>query len=267
MSDQYTNEVRNQWSGGYTGKTPQLVLKESLIAAAAFGGRGNEAMDYNEDADSIWSGFQQVLSHVIPPAIGFRRMRARVPDLIIETKSGDFIFDDASGGLAAVIEVAWQIFLRSRTYSSFTVLLDEPENHLHPSLQREIIPSLLRAFPKVQFIVATHSPFVVTATPDSYVYALDYGPNGLVYSRKLDYANKAASADETLRRVLGVESTMPAWAETKFSQIVSQYMHSLLNDERLRALRNELKANGLETEFPDAVVRLTDNFGDDRATE
>jgi predicted ATP-binding protein involved in virulence len=38
------------------------------------------------------------------------------------------------------------------------VLIDEIELHLHPKLQREIIPSLKDTFPNCQFIITTHSP-------------------------------------------------------------------------------------------------------------
>lgn len=40
------------------------------------------------------------------------------------------------------------------------VLLDEIEQHLHPSWQLEIVPRLAKAFPAVQFIATTHSPLV-----------------------------------------------------------------------------------------------------------
>ncbi|MFZ4701025.1 MAG: AAA family ATPase, partial [Candidatus Methylumidiphilus sp.] len=40
------------------------------------------------------------------------------------------------------------------------VLIDEVDVHLHPNWQRSIGPWLCRHFPKVQFIVTTHSPFV-----------------------------------------------------------------------------------------------------------
>ncbi|PPJ23128.1 hypothetical protein C5E45_29260 [Nocardia nova] len=256
--EQFTNELRIRWAGSWSGKSPQRALKESLIAAATFGGRGNDSVDFNPEAAAVWTGFQEVLKKVMPRSAGYTGMRVRVPDVIVQMRSGDFILDDVSGGLSAIIEVSWQIFLKSRTEPSFTVLLDEPENHLHPSLQREILPSLLRAFPSVQFIVATHSPFVVTATPDSAVYALDYNESERVESRLLDYANKAANADATLRRVLGVESTMPRWAEEAFDEIVNRYASAPLDAERLRALRSELKERGLDMEFPDAVIALTD---------
>ena len=38
------------------------------------------------------------------------------------------------------------------------VLIDEIDAHLHPSLQYEIVPQLIQLFPKVQFIVSSHSP-------------------------------------------------------------------------------------------------------------
>jgi hypothetical protein len=42
------------------------------------------------------------------------------------------------------------------------VLLDEIDLHLHPTWQRRIVPLLRAAFPKLQFIVTTHSPLVLT---------------------------------------------------------------------------------------------------------
>ncbi|MBI3231423.1 MAG: AAA family ATPase [Burkholderiales bacterium] len=42
------------------------------------------------------------------------------------------------------------------------VMIDEVDMHLHPHWQQTILPDLLRAFPKVQFIVTTHSPQVLS---------------------------------------------------------------------------------------------------------
>lgn len=256
----HTNEMRTQWQGGWSGKSPQQAFKEALIAAAVFGQPGSESLEYNADAAQIWSGYQEVLRSLLPPTLEFRNLRIRVPDVVVVSGTGDFLLDDASGGMVAIMEMAWQVFLRSRSLSTFTVLLDEPENHLHPSLQREMLPGFLRAFPKVHFIVATHSPFVVTATPDSRVYALEYDPQRQVFARELDYANKAASADETLRRVLGVSSTMPSWAEARFDDIVRRYLGRGLSQQGLAAMRAELEEAGLESEFPDAVLDISDSI-------
>jgi predicted ATPase len=255
--DQFESHLRQQWQGSWSGKVPRQALKESLIAAAVFG-EGSSSVDANPVALDIWQGFQDILSRLFPPSLEFRRLRVRVPDLIVETETDAFVLDEASGGMNALAEIGWQLFLKSREASSFVVLMDEPENHLHPSLQRDLLPALLRAFPDAQFIVATHSPFVVTATQDSAVYVLDYGEDHRVFSRGLDHVNKAASADETLRRVLGMPSTMPIWAEARFTELLAEFQDRGMTRENLRALRQALNENGLVSDFPMALSALAD---------
>jgi predicted ATPase len=41
------------------------------------------------------------------------------------------------------------------------VLVDDIDVHLHPAWQRDVVPKLSKTFPKLQFIVTTHSPLVV----------------------------------------------------------------------------------------------------------
>ena len=41
------------------------------------------------------------------------------------------------------------------------VMIDDIDVHLHPGWQREIVPKLAETFPKMQFIITTHSPLVV----------------------------------------------------------------------------------------------------------
>ena len=38
------------------------------------------------------------------------------------------------------------------------LLIDEIENHLHPTWQRRVIPALLKHFPSLQIFATTHSP-------------------------------------------------------------------------------------------------------------
>lgn len=53
------------------------------------------------------------------------------------------------------------------------VLIDEIDAHLHPSWQQKIVPGLNKAFPKIQFIVSTHSPFVVGEVKPSSLFILN----------------------------------------------------------------------------------------------
>lgn len=53
------------------------------------------------------------------------------------------------------------------------VIIDEIEAHLHSDLQFEVLPRLLRLFPKVQFVVSSHSPLFLLGMEK------EFGPNGV----------------------------------------------------------------------------------------
>ncbi len=55
------------------------------------------------------------------------------------------------------------------------VLIDEIELHLHPNWQRAIIGNLNKTFPNCQFVLTTHSPIVISESPDLLCYSLDNG--------------------------------------------------------------------------------------------
>lgn len=53
-------------------------------------------------------------------------------------------------------------FLNNHCNSEGVVFIDEIDLHLHPSLAAEILPRLRRSFPRLQFVISTHSPLVIT---------------------------------------------------------------------------------------------------------
>lgn len=53
------------------------------------------------------------------------------------------------------------------------VLIDEIETHLHVDLQKKVLPFLTAFFPKIQFIVTTHSPFVINSISNAVVCDLE----------------------------------------------------------------------------------------------
>lgn len=60
------------------------------------------------------------------------------------------------------------------------VLIDEVEKHLHIRLQKEALPQLMNLFPRVQFIVSSHSPFLNMGLGDecsesAHIFDLDNG--------------------------------------------------------------------------------------------
>ena len=62
------------------------------------------------------------------------------------------------------------------------ILIDELETHLHYELQKKVLPFLRRVFPNVQFIVSTHSAFILNSVENAVIYDLENHilvPNGL----------------------------------------------------------------------------------------
>lgn len=58
-----------------------------------------------------------------------------------------------------------------------TVLIDEVDLHLHPTLQATVLKGLRNAFPNLQFVATTHAPMVMTgveSNEENVVYKLSY---------------------------------------------------------------------------------------------
>ena len=90
-----------------------------------------------------------------------------------------FTFEQLADGFASIFSIVAELILRmaNKTLTSYEVeglvLLDEPEAHLHLDIQRKILPMLTKLFPKVQFIVATHSPFILSSLSNAVIFDLE----------------------------------------------------------------------------------------------
>tara|TARA_R100000935_G_scaffold56635_2_gene88790 strand:- start:760 stop:2097 length:1338 start_codon:yes stop_codon:yes gene_type:complete len=258
----YSNSESNHINGQYF-TNPLASLKQTLIGYAALGA-DNENMRANSELVGLFKGFQEVLRKVLPKEIGFEKLEVRSPEIVVVSQTGEFPIDAASGGLMSLIQTAWHIFLFSTSHrGEASVLIDEPENHLHPSLQREFMAKLVVTFPDVQFVVVTHSPFIISSVKDSAVYALRYGgvlnsespesSGSAVYSERIDLTAQAGTASKILHEVLGVSVTIPIWAERELQEITNRFANSELTENSISRLRVELEAAGLSEFFPEAI--------------
>lgn len=99
----------------------------------------------------------------------------------------------------------------SHTEIDAIVLIDEIDLHLHPSLQRELVPRLRRALPKVQWIVTTHSPLVLANFDANEIVALDRDLEGNV--RPVDRQILGFTSDQIYDWLMGTRPTGAAMEE------------------------------------------------------
>ncbi len=95
-----------------------------------------------------------------------------------------FGLEELSDGYSSVIRIVSDLLLRmdknwllgdeiSQYDTEGIVLIDEIETHLHIGLQKKIMPFLTQFFPRIQFIVTTHSPYILNSLSNARVYDLE----------------------------------------------------------------------------------------------
>lgn len=95
-----------------------------------------------------------------------------------------FCFDQLSDGYSSVINIVSDLIMRmdknwllndhiSQYDIEGIVLIDELETHLHIELQKKILPFLTEFFPRIQFIVSTHSPYILNSISNAKAYDLE----------------------------------------------------------------------------------------------
>lgn len=141
-------------------------------------------------AASVIKGFKSQLEHVrkaIERFTNFKNIRIRrqgMPTMIVEKDDEKLDINQLSQGekslLALVGDIARRLVILNPSLDNplegeGVVMIDEVDLHLHPKWQHDLIDNLVKIFPKVQFILTTHSPHVISDRPDILVYALDGG--------------------------------------------------------------------------------------------
>ena len=98
------------------------------------------------------------------------------------TEGKEFKFTQTSDGFAAILDIVADLILKMQTPDNLTrayqkkgiVLIDEVETHLHLELQKVIMPILTKVFPNIQFIITTHSPFVLNSLNNAVAFDLEH---------------------------------------------------------------------------------------------
>lgn len=100
---------------------------------------------------------------------------------ICESGREPFDFNTMSSGYAAVFDIINDLIIRMEAQSGLRtefdmegiVFVDEIETHLHLELQKKVLPILTRLFPNIQFVITTHSPFILSSLDNAVIYDLE----------------------------------------------------------------------------------------------
>jgi predicted ATP-binding protein involved in virulence len=113
-----------------------------------------------------------------------------------------------SDGFKAMLNIVAELAYRCVVLNGFkgrnavketpgVVLIDELDMHLHPNWQRHVVDDLKKAFPSIQFIATTHSPFITQSLSAESIINLD---------EPKDVDPSQMRVDEVATSVMGVDS-------------------------------------------------------------
>ena len=173
---------------------------------------------------------------------------------ILQKNREPFDFNTMSSGYSAVFEIINDLIMRMEGKQAKNkegiVLIDEIDTHLHLELQRTILPFLTELFPNIQFIVSTHSPFILNSIDNAVIFDLETGTlvenglancpyDGIVESffdadtlsadlrRKLDkykaLTEKATLSDEDYAEIVALEHDLDEIPDFLSPKIASEY--------------------------------------------
>jgi len=114
--------------------------------------------------------FLDSVSKLIEGFSGFRRINEdQKMRLGFETTDKDELpFESLGSGIQQVVKLMWMCKSSEDEFESsidkLVICIDEPELHLHPTLQRMFIQHICQST-KAQYLIATHSPTILNASP------------------------------------------------------------------------------------------------------
>ena len=162
----------------------------------------------------------------------------------IEGTTSDFLpIDLHSDGICSYTEMVAELAYRCIVLNGYLgknaieesrgiVMIDELDLHLHPNWQRHVVNDLKKAFPKIQFVVTTHSPFIVQSLKSDEIWNLD---------KVMDVTPKDFSIDEVATQIMGVKSAYSSENEKNYEaskQFLDKLNRNTLSEELEKELDN-----------------------------
>lgn len=242
--------------GYYSALDPRSFQQKFLLWFKTY---EDSVLKFNKDK-SLYNAFVDTIVAMIPEWKDIK-FSWEANDLMGQLANGEWVsYSTLSSGYQNVVRLSADIAYRAiklnphlgRDVVKMTfgvVLIDELDMHLHPKWQKGIIQALKTCFPNIQFIVTTHSPFVIQSARLNEIINLD---RNIVEDPSMkgieDISEDEMLVDDVKRSNRFLE--MQKLAEEYFSLI--QMGKTSINDEETRKLK--LRLDEIELELNDDPV-------------
>ncbi len=148
-----------------------------------------------------------------------------------------YSFDECSSGEKHILFAFLNIARHIRDNS--LILIDEPEISLHPNWQMIYITALkqlFRDYPSCHFVIASHSPYLVSdLNPESSSLIVLGMDNGIRSASTLDYSTYAWSTENILYNVFHVRTTRNYYFDIELRELLHYTSHNFV--ERLPRIK------------------------------
>lgn len=95
---------------------------------------------------------------------------------ISQNNKESYTLNHLSSGYSSILAIYTELIMRAEFENISSndlkgiVIIDEIDAHLHVSLQKKVFNFFSSAYPNIQFIISTHSPFVLQSVSDAVIY-------------------------------------------------------------------------------------------------
>ena len=93
------------------------------------------------------------------------------------------------------------------------VLIDEVDLHLHPSWQMHVVNDLQKAFPRIQFVMTTHAPLIISSLKEGNIFSI-------VEKQTFDFGLQSGRDANYILNEMGVQEMGEENAELKKADIM-----------------------------------------------
>lgn len=171
IDQEKSNAIQNK-SNNLGEKLEQHLVNIRINKAFAFERNDNAQL---ENLNQWFNNFDDNLKFLFEDDSAKLNFEEQSLKFSIKLEQRNFDFQSLSSGYQAIFDIFSDLLVRTEFFDispeelQGIILIDEIDAHLHISLQKKILPFFTNLFPNMQFIVSTHSPFVITSANDNTV--------------------------------------------------------------------------------------------------